>query len=579
MQHHYDEAFRTAIGDGGLPELPTLPGQKKGQQQQVARGPSSVAKGGNENFPTIEERAPYEKLDEVPKIRQFRHEDDVDREIWQDEHDIPPTPRRQDPDESLGWEGHASSTPRQAPAEIRAAIVQAAKEAGQNPAYALAVADRESSFNPTAHASKSIFGLFQMSGDLRKRYGIGDSTDPLTQARGFMAFTGDLKNQMADRMGREPTDAETYMGHHFGGGRAARMISSGDPNTPVGDIFTPNELAQNPHIGRAGTAGALSRSITSDMARRLERHGASAPAAGGDLAQYGQPVSAEPGLDPTMPIADQWATALAQRMPTARPNPENWDRATATFPTSENVDDRRDEDPDTNVFRRLHRRIDENEIGHAVSPATMIASDFSNYGTPLGKELGLDNIASAPTRRAAPAMAPDVKPDVLGTFGRPMPDVRMPQNTYAEPIPNADRNAPYVAQEPKDVRQISPSATTSLKPLDEMAFRQWVKDKKVPFDPDAGTSDYDMRGFYQGTQQGDPRAVSRVNQNDGRMHFPDAWKTPQHKSFSADSEYAGPVAPEWTPEDKLISPGGRILLDEKAPQAGGFGDFGAPVPF
>lgn len=436
MREHYDEAFRTAIGDGGLPDLPTLPGQKKGQQQQVARGPSSVAKGGHENFPTIEERAPYEKLDEVPKIRQFRHEDDVDREIWQDEHDIPPTPRRQDPDESLGWEGHASSTPRQAPAEIRAAIVQAAKEAGQNPAYALAVADRESSFNPTAHASKSIFGLFQMSGDLRKRYGVGDSTDPLTQARGFMAFTGDLKNQMADRMGREPTDAETYMGHHFGGGRAARMISSGDPNTLVGDIFTPNELAQNPHIGRAGTAGALSRSITSDMARRLERHGAAAPAAGGDLSAFGQPVSAQPGFDPNTPIADQWATANAQRMPVGNPKPENWDRAVASFPTSENVDDRRGEDPSDDTLRALHRTMDDKAIGSNVSAANMISAEFSDFGTPLGKEMGLDHVDSAAALKPTPGppvTGRQAKPAGLGTFGRPMPDVRMPQNTYAEP--------------------------------------------------------------------------------------------------------------------------------------------------
>lgn len=104
---------------------------------------------------------------------------------------------------------------------------------------------------------------------------------------------------------------------------------------------------------------------------------------------------------------------------------------------------------------------------------------------------------------------------------------------------------------------------TQLQPLDEMAFRQWLAQNKVPFNPDAQQSDYDMRGFYQGVQQQHPRAISAINPNDQRMHYPDYWKTPTHQTFSQDSQWAGPIAPRWNEQDQLISPGGRILFDER----------------
>lgn len=121
------------------------------------------------------------------------------------------------------------------------------------------------------------------------------------------------------------------------------------------------------------------------------------------------------------------------------------------------------------------------------------------------------------------------------------------------------RNQPYVA----------PSAgpmNTQLQPLDEMAFRQWAGQNKVPFDVNAPSSDYDMRGFYQGLQQQNPRAVSGINPNDSQMHYPDTWKTPQHQSFSGDSKFAGPMAPRWNEQDQLVSPGARILYDERKPR-------------
>ena len=105
---------------------------------------------------------------------------------------------------------------------------------------------------------------------------------------------------------------------------------------------------------------------------------------------------------------------------------------------------------------------------------------------------------------------------------------------------------------------------TQLPQMDEFQFRNWLAQNRVPFDPNAtAPQDYDMRGFYQGLQQGNPRAATGVNPNDNQMHYSDYWKTPLHQTFSAESQWAGPGAPNWNEKDQLVSPGGRIVADER----------------
>lgn len=153
--------------------------------------------------------------------------------------------------------------------DIAATITQIAKEEGIDPAYALATADRESGGDPTAHASRTIYGLFQMSSPLRQTYGAGDSSDAGIQTRAFAGFTKGLQGDLKARLGRDPTGPETYVAHYFGPGRAARLISGQiPPSTDVRDVFTPQELAGNPEFARAGTVGALMSSIEADIGRR-----------------------------------------------------------------------------------------------------------------------------------------------------------------------------------------------------------------------------------------------------------------------------------------------------------------------
>ena len=109
---------------------------------------------------------------------------------------------------------------------------------------------------------------------------------------------------------------------------------------------------------------------------------------------------------------------------------------------------------------------------------------------------------------------------------------------------------------------------TKLPPEQEAAFQQWVKQNNVAFDPRQTMPDYDMRGFYLALQNKDPKAMTAIDPADKKLHYPDYWKTPQHESFSAESQWATPAAPTWRKNgstDYLATPSGQVIYVD-APQ-------------
>lgn len=118
-------------------------------------------------------------------------------------------------------------------------------------------------------------------------------------------------------------------------------------------------------------------------------------------------------------------------------------------------------------------------------------------------------------------------------------------------MPNFDQNKLYAKPGPY---------VTKLAPEQEQSFEAWVKQNNVPWQ-DSPTSDYDMRGYYQAMLAGN--AGESLNNNDGKMHFPDTWKTPYHQSFSRESEYATDGAPSWNSLDQLVLPNGTVVFDER----------------
>jgi N-acetyl-anhydromuramyl-L-alanine amidase AmpD/spore germination cell wall hydrolase CwlJ-like protein len=145
-------------------------------------------------------------------------------------------------------------------------------------------------------------------------------------------------------------------------------------------------------------------------------------------------------------------------------------------------------------------------------------------------------------RSPARGQTSDISPDYLRTLS---PDQLM------------ERNAPYVKPSPGG------AYLTPLLPNQEAEFQAWVKSHNVPFDP-SPKADYDMRGFWQATQNKESGTGTSVNPNDNKLHFPDKWKTPYHMSFSRESQWAKDNAPTWNDKDQLVLHGGRVVFDERA---------------
>lgn len=196
---------------------------------------------------------------------------------------------------------------------VKAAIIKAAREGGVDPKYALAIAERESLFDPNARSSKTIAGIYQMRGDHRLAYGAGNSADPYTQAKAWTGFIRDVKGEMSGVLGRDPTSAESYLGHHFGGERAAHMMRM-DPRTPVNTVFTPQEMAANPHFARAETVGALNRSVMADIERRAKTFD-TGDAATLPPSAYGEPIGNSPSSN-SEPILSKASDAAPASVPT-----------------------------------------------------------------------------------------------------------------------------------------------------------------------------------------------------------------------------------------------------------------------
>lgn len=104
---------------------------------------------------------------------------------------------------------------------------------------------------------------------------------------------------------------------------------------------------------------------------------------------------------------------------------------------------------------------------------------------------------------------------------------------------------------------------TRLDAEKERAFLNWVQKNQVPFNPKMSVQDYDMRGFWQALQNKDPRAVSAIDPNDNKIHYPDYWKTPYHETFSNESQWATQNAPSWNESDQLVDKSGKVVFDDK----------------
>ena len=127
-----------------------------------------------------------------------------------------------------------------------------------------------------------------------------------------------------------------------------------------------------------------------------------------------------------------------------------------------------------------------------------------------------------------------------------------------------------------------PPTSTRLPAWEERRFRKWADDTSARRRADGGPpiypqdTGYDYRGFWSAQQAGFPQA-----QEGGVGHFPDLWKTPQHPTYSTQSLYAKPNAPEWlqTIGNMDWRPGDWHLVDPRTKRVieNDF-EYGDPIP-
>ncbi|HEX7969778.1 MAG TPA: transglycosylase SLT domain-containing protein [Stellaceae bacterium] len=191
------------------------------------------------------------------------------------------------------------------------AIEYATQAVGVDAVYLVAVAERESGFDPAIRApTTSATGLYQFTEDtwLRvikvfgSRHGLdayarqigideyGDVTvsrsarakllqlrnDPKLSALMAAELARDNKARLERVLGRDVTPAETYLAHFLGVSQAARIIAAAHSRPHVsGARLLPAAARSNPAVfspaGRAASAGAIVGKIESYFDREVPR--------------------------------------------------------------------------------------------------------------------------------------------------------------------------------------------------------------------------------------------------------------------------------------------------------------------
>ena len=158
-----------------------------------------------------------------------------------------------------------------APADIEGIVRGAATRYGVDPDQALAVARLESSLNPRAQNPRSSAGgLFQFIDSTWNQYGGGDKYDPARNADAGARYLRDVRDRLAQGLGRAPTVGEIYLGHQQGPAGALRILK--DPDGLAKDAVGPDAVVLN-----GGTIGMTNRDFAARWGRRAARAAGQSP--------------------------------------------------------------------------------------------------------------------------------------------------------------------------------------------------------------------------------------------------------------------------------------------------------------
>jgi hypothetical protein len=128
---------------------------------------------------------------------------------------------------------------------------------GVPPELALTTGSIESNFDPMANLNKptQYKGVFQLGNDEWAEMGgtAANRWDPETQINLGVARLAQIRQQLADRLGRSPTNSEVYLAHQQGVAGASAMIEN--PNTSPYELLT--RLGVRPGTAEASITGNI----------------------------------------------------------------------------------------------------------------------------------------------------------------------------------------------------------------------------------------------------------------------------------------------------------------------------------
>ncbi len=245
--------------------------------------------------------------------------------------------------------------------QITGAIQKAAQSTGISFEYLLTTARIESNLNPTAQAStSSAKGLYQFIdqtwlGTMKQdgpalgfgryadaitqnadgRYEVADSAmrneimklrnDPTASAMLAGAFSRNNASQVANAIGRQPTEGELYIAHFLGPDGASKMISAAAnrPQANAAALF-PAAAAANTSIfydksGSPRTVGEVYAKLTGKF--EVARASQFAPSLRGPITTTAATTPGQAGVPDTAGITAAYATANATLPPVVDTKP------------------------------------------------------------------------------------------------------------------------------------------------------------------------------------------------------------------------------------------------------------------
>jgi hypothetical protein len=175
--------------------------------------------------------------------------------------------------------------------------IEQATAHGVDPLTILTIGQLESGWNPNAKASKTIFGLYQLSADLRKELGIPENMkgDPALQTEGIIRMVKSYQSNLAAN-NIEESPVTVWASHFLGRGGVVAMWQS-DPNADAYSVYArvagpriaKMAFSSNGDLLKPGmTVGQVRAAITRNVSR--------------GMTEARKAISDKPNYDPSAPI-------------------------------------------------------------------------------------------------------------------------------------------------------------------------------------------------------------------------------------------------------------------------------------